>query len=218
MDLKRRGTRANPQSPKLEPISDPERILKRTKSFEHYTCGPDSPLVSDNEAYSEGGIELNLPEYLTSAYQEKSISFESSSFPTLSSESPTERNSNVKEYLKNLTAEKFSPDFLFTSPGVFLVPSTTPPSTPSPPGFLSHAFYLPSRPTPPPLMAAPPPDPINAARYAPLILSNNLNAFPTTDYMKYLPRFNGEGETTAEEYLISFYNFADNFAIEHFDV
>jgi hypothetical protein len=33
--------------------------------------------------------------------------------------------------------------------------------------------------------------------------------------MKYLPRFNGEGEVTAEEHLTSFYSFADNFNVEH---
>ena len=66
------------------------------------------------------------------------------------------------------------------------------------------------------MAAVAPPDPINAiiaARYAPLVLPNNLNPFPTTDYMKYLPRFNGEGETTIEEHLIAFYKFADNFSI-----
>jgi hypothetical protein len=36
--------------------------------------------------------------------------------------------------------------------------------------------------------------------------------------MKYLPRFNGEGDVTAKEHLTSYYNFADNFNIEHLDV
>ena len=70
-------------------------------------------------------------------------------------------------------------------------------------------------------MVVVPADPINAiivSRYAPLVFPNNLNAFCTTDYMKYLPRFNGEGDVTGEEHLIAFYNFVDNFTIEHFDV
>ena len=39
-----------------------------------------------------------------------------------------------------------------------------------------------------------------AARYAPLVLPQPLNALPSGDYQKYLPRFNGQGETTAEEH------------------
>ena len=38
-----------------------------------------------------------------------------------------------------------------------------------------------------------------AARYATLVLPHPLNALPGGDYHKYLPRFNGQGETTAEE-------------------
>jgi hypothetical protein len=36
--------------------------------------------------------------------------------------------------------------------------------------------------------------------------------------MKYLPRYNGEGEITSEEYLVAFYSFADNFNIDYSDV
>jgi hypothetical protein len=61
-------------------------------------------------------------------------------------------------------------------------------------------------------------DAIIAARYAPLVLPQVLYAFPAGDYMKYLPRFNGEGEVTTEEHLASFYSFADNFNVEHTDV
>jgi hypothetical protein len=61
-------------------------------------------------------------------------------------------------------------------------------------------------------------DVIIAARYAPLVLPQVLYAFLAGDYMKYLPRFNGEGEVTAEEHLTYFYSFADNFNVEHTDV
>jgi len=54
--------------------------------------------------------------------------------------------------------------------------------------------------------------------YAHLVLPHNSNAFPTGDYMKYLPRYNVEGEVTIEEHLVAFYSFADNFNIEHEDV
>jgi hypothetical protein len=36
--------------------------------------------------------------------------------------------------------------------------------------------------------------------------------------MKYLPRYNGEGDVTVEEHLVAFYSFANNFNIEHVDV
>jgi hypothetical protein len=52
----------------------------------------------------------------------------------------------------------------------------------------------------------------------PLVLPQNLNAFPKGDYMKYLPRYNGEGEVIVEENMVSFYIFAYNFKIEHADV
>ena len=38
------------------------------------------------------------------------------------------------------------------------------------------------------------------ARYAPLVLPQPLHALPGWDYQKYMPRFNGQGETTAEEH------------------
>ena len=48
------------------------------------------------------------------------------------------------------------------------------------------------------------------ARYAPLVLPHPLNALPGGDYHKYLPRFNGHGETTAEEHWEAFLSYADN--------
>jgi hypothetical protein len=59
---------------------------------------------------------------------------------------------------------------------------------------------------------------IIVARYAPLVFPVGLHALPATDYMKYLPRYNGEGDVTAEEHLVAFYNFADNFNIDYADV
>jgi hypothetical protein len=67
-------------------------------------------------------------------------------------------------------------------------------------------------------MAADRMDQIVAARYAPLVLPQVMYAFPPNDYMKYLPRFNGDGSVTAEEHLSLFYSFADNFNVEHADV
>jgi hypothetical protein len=61
-------------------------------------------------------------------------------------------------------------------------------------------------------------DVIVAARYAPLILPHPMNALPTRDYLKYMPKFTGEEDTTADEHLVSFYSYADNLKIENEDV
>jgi hypothetical protein len=60
-------------------------------------------------------------------------------------------------------------------------------------------------------------DAIVVARYALLILPQVLYDFPPNDYMKYLIRFNGEGEVIVEDHLNYFYSFADNFNVEHVD-
>jgi hypothetical protein len=61
-------------------------------------------------------------------------------------------------------------------------------------------------------------DTIVAARYAPLILPQPLNALPTGGYLKQLPKFTGEGDITAEEHLATFYSYADNYVIVDEDV
>jgi hypothetical protein len=92
--------------------------------------------------------------------------------------------------------------------------------------FHSSPVHTPSPPSSPPLnipMAGvnPPPnrmDAIVAARYAPLILPQPLNPLPAGDYLKYMPKFSGEGDVTAEEHLAAFYSYADNLNIENEDV
>ena len=67
----------------------------------------------------------------------------------------------------------------------------------------------------------PPPnrmDAIFAARYAPLVLPQPMNELPARDYLKYIPKFCGEGEVTTEEHLANFYAYDDNLNIEHVDV
>jgi hypothetical protein len=76
----------------------------------------------------------------------------------------------------------------------------------------------------PPLivMAAPPPltkmQQILAARYAPLILPNPVASMPMGDYQKYMPKFTGEGDVSAEEHIEAFYSYAENLNIEQEDV
>jgi hypothetical protein len=61
-------------------------------------------------------------------------------------------------------------------------------------------------------------DAIVAARYAPLVLSQPTNALPVGDYLKYMPKFTGEEDITAEEHLATFYSYVDNLNIENEDV
>jgi hypothetical protein len=61
-------------------------------------------------------------------------------------------------------------------------------------------------------------DAIVAARYAPLLLPQPLNALPPGDYLKYMPKFTREEDVTAEEHLSSFYSYAYNQNIENEDV
>ena len=57
------------------------------------------------------------------------------------------------------------------------------------------------------------------ARYAAMVLPQHLNAFSQGDYLKYLPKFTGEGEgVTAEDHLAAFYSYAYNENIEDEDV
>ena len=48
------------------------------------------------------------------------------------------------------------------------------------------------------------------SRYAPLVLPVPLHDFPQGDNLKYLPKFTGEEEVTAEENLASFYSYEDS--------
>jgi hypothetical protein len=50
-----------------------------------------------------------------------------------------------------------------------------------------------------------------------LNLPGNLHDFPD-NYLKMLPKFNGESEITAVEHLAFFDEFSDNFGLEHEDV
>jgi hypothetical protein len=87
----------------------------------------------------------------------------------------------------------------------------------------SRTTSPPSSPTPNiPMVSANPPlnrmDAIVAARYAPLVLPHPMNPLPAGDYLKYMPKFTGEGDLTSEEHLATFYSYADNLNIENEDV
>ena len=49
-----------------------------------------------------------------------------------------------------------------------------------------------------------------AARYAPLVFPQPLNALPGGDYQKYLPRFSGQGDVTVLEHQNTYLSHVDN--------
>lgn len=59
---------------------------------------------------------------------------------------------------------------------------------------------------------------ILANRYAPLVLVPPLSQMPGGDYQKYMPKFFGPGNYTAEEHIEAFYAYAENINIEAEDV
>jgi hypothetical protein len=107
-----------------------------------------------------------------------------------------------------LSLSLFSP----LSPPRSFFPSS-PVHTPSPPS--SSPPNIPMAGANPPLNRM---DAIVAARYAPLILPHPMNPLPAGDYLKYMPKFSGEGDITVEEHLAVFYSYADNLNIENEDV
>ena len=100
------------------------------------------------------------------------------------------------------------------------------PSSPLRTSFPTSPIHTPSPPSSPPpnipmAGANPPPnrmDAIVTSRYAPLILPHPMNPLPAGDYLKYMPKFTGEGDITAEKHLATFYSYADNLNIENEDV
>ena len=59
---------------------------------------------------------------------------------------------------------------------------------------------------------------ILANRYAPLVLVPPLSQMPIGDYQKYMPKFFGLGNYTAEEHIEAFYAYVENINIEAEDV
>jgi hypothetical protein len=113
----------------------------------------------------------------------------------------------------DLSSLSFSLDpILFPTPLRDSFP-VAPSRTPSPPS--SPPPNIPMAGANPPLNRM---DAIVAAIYAPLILPHPMNPLPAGDYLKYMPKFTGEGDVIAEENLAAFYSYADNLHIENEDV
>jgi hypothetical protein len=86
----------------------------------------------------------------------------------------------------------------------------SPVRTPSPPG--SPTIHIPMASYNPPIDKM---DAIVVARYAPLVLPQPMNSLLVGDKVKYMPKFIGEEDITAEEHISTFYRFANIQLIEN---
>jgi ribonuclease HI len=230
-----RHTRSHPQLPLATPETDPEVVLRKGKApeeeaFTAETGNPPSPSVrtpfsppqSLNRPPSEVSHFLNFGS-VPAEFSPPGLGLEGEILVTpLSSEAvPWRRPTTTEDF--PTPAQGGAPADLSSlafSLNPLLFPTTlrnsfpvAPSRTPSPPS---------SPPPNIPMAGANPPmtdiEVIIAARYAPLVLPQPLNALPPEGYLKQLPRFTGEGDITAEEHLAAFYTFADDNVIMHADI
>jgi hypothetical protein len=124
-------------------------------------------------------------------------------------------------------ASYFPPTFETSAQGEVRQPSYSNSGNTSPPSSPTSSSFPPSSPASSlsvsitkTIMAAPLTrmEQILANIYAPLVLPNPLSAMPTGDYHKYMLKFTGVGEYTAEEHIEAFYAYAENINISEEDV
>jgi ribonuclease HI len=222
-----RHTRSNPHLPLATPEADLEAVRRRGKRAAKEVSAIEkgnTPSPSVRTPFSESQLPSRTPSEVSRFLNFGSVPAEFSP-PGLVSEgeilvTPLSGGFNTPPLIT--TAAQRKPP-IHSGPLDFSLFS---PSSPVRTPFPSSPVHTPSPPCSPPLnipMAGvnPPPnrmDAIVAARYAPLILPQPLNPLPAGDYLKYMPKFSGEGDVTAEEHLAAFYSYADNLNIENEDV
>ena len=172
------GTRNRPISPLQLGVSDPEQILKKSRKIRR----------------SQSSLALYNPDQLDSSSPLSALRKEEETSPWLKPRIPV---SNFQVFTDPQSFKKAKT----TSPGKIPLFHLKVGKTPFQP---SSSQISPSLKSVNLKMAAQNQlvdmmDRMVAARYAPLVLPQPLNALPEGDYQKYLPRFNGQGETTAEE-------------------
>jgi ribonuclease HI len=243
-----RHTRSHPQLPLSTPKTDPEVVLRKGKASEGEAStaepgNPPSPSVGTpfsppqflNRPFSEVSRFLNFGS-VPAEFSPPGLGLEGEILVTpLSSEAVLWRRPRTPEEcpvsifttppLVTVTtpaqrgaSADLSPLAFSLNPLLFPIPlrdsfPVAPSRTPSPPS--SPSPNIPMAGANPPLNRM---DAIVAARYAPLILPHPMNPLPAGDYLKYMPKFTGEGDITAEEHLAAFYSYADNLNIENEDV
>jgi hypothetical protein len=229
------------------PEADPEKIIRKGKTPQEGTSTIEPGIFDDFHFPTIGTlISCSHIPIIQSIGVSRSLKFGSVLVeffpPGLGLEGEilvTPLSPEITLWIRTNVSEDFSTSS-FTTPPPITVAATTERETYFPasplnfsPNFLLFPFpprsSTPISPTrthsPPPhipMAGANPPrnimDTILAARYAPLILNQPLNALPAGGYLKQLPKFTGEGDITAEEHLVAFYSYANNYVIVDEDV
>jgi hypothetical protein len=204
--------RYTPNLPLATPEADPKKIIRRRKILEEGTSAAE-PCISNDFHHPPIATPVAISHFPITPTVRVSRSLNFGSFPAdfPSPSFTTPPPVKVAAFIERETSVPSSP-LLFP-----FVPRNTPPISP---------VRTPSPPSPPlvhiPMAGANPlrniMDAIVATRYAPLVLPQLMNALPAGDYLKYMPKFTGEEDITAEEHLVAFYSYADNLNIEHEDV
>jgi hypothetical protein len=216
-----RHTRSHPQLPLATPVTDPEVVLRKGKALEEEA----STAETGNPPFPSVRTPFSPPQFLDRPPSEVSrflnfgsvlaefsppglglegeilvtpLSFEAVSRrrPVTAEDFPTPAQRGAPADLSSL-AFSLNP-LLFPTPLRDSFP-VAPSRTPSPPS--SPQPNIPMAGANPPLNRM---DAIVAARYAPLVLPHPMNPLPAGDYLKYMPKFTGEGDITAEEHLAAF--------------
>jgi hypothetical protein len=222
------------------PETDPEAVLRKGKAPEEESSitepgNPPSPFV--RTLFSPPQILDHLPFEVSRFLNFRSVPVELSSLglgpkgknlviPFSPETVPWHRPETTKYFptpifttpVQRKTPTDLSSIAFSLDPLLFPTPlrdsfSVAPLKTPSPP--CSPPPNIPMASANPPLNRM---DSIVVARYAPLVLPHPMNPLPAGDYLKYMPKFTGEGDITVEEHLVSFYSYADNLNIENEDV
>jgi hypothetical protein len=243
-----RHTRSHPQLPLATPEADPEVIFRKGKASEGETSTAEPgnlPSPSVGTPFSSSQLPSRPFSEVSRFLNFGSVPAEFSP-PGLGLEGEilvTPLSPEVVPWRRPRTTEDF-PTPSFTTPPLVTVVATAqreasadssplafslnPPLFPLPPGssFPVSPIRAPSPPSSPPpnipMAGENPPmtrmEAIIAARYAPLVLPQPLNALPADGYLKQLPKFTGEGDIAADEHLEAFYSFTDDHVIMHADV
>jgi hypothetical protein len=219
MASKGRHTRSTPQLPLATPEADPEKVIRRRNILQEGTSTAE-PGISDDFHHPPIATPVVVSHFPITPSVGASRSLNFGSFPVDFPSPNFTAPPLVKVFAltKRETFVPLSPEAFSPEPWLFpFVPRSTPPTSPvqvpSPPG---------SSPIHTPMVGDNPPrnrmDAIVVTRYAPLVLPQPLNALPVSGYLKQLPQFTGEGDITAEEHLVAFYSYADNYVIVNEDV
>jgi hypothetical protein len=201
--------------PLLEtPISDSQFPIRPLVGVSHFLNFGSVPVEFSPPGLGLEGESFVTPISLDIAAWSRPINSED--FPTPGFTSPPPLT--IATVVPTPTPVPLSPATFSSNPLLFPFPPTSsflvsPGRTPSPPS--SPPPHIPMAGANPPVNRM---DAIVAARYAPLVLPQPMNPLPTGDYLKYMPKFTGEEDITAEEHLAAFYSYGDNLNIENEDV